>query len=275
MVKRAFYLAAALLLSFMPHTAAAREKSVDVPIIMYHSICNTNNNAYVLKPSALESDFKYLKEKGYTPVTMTELIAFGEGAGDLPEKPVVITLDDGFYNNYHYVLPLLKKYGFKAVVSLVGSYCEKEASEKKRSPVYSYLNYAEIKDMAASGLVEFQNHSYDMHHNKGARVGVRRCSGETAQHYSDTLTADVKKCESLFQKHCGLQFNTFTYPFGYFSKDTEKILKGLGYRALLTCNEGVNRIAKGEKDKLYSLKRTNRPSKYTTAYFMEKLMKIC
>ena len=62
-----------------------------------------------------------LQVKGYTAITVSDLLAYVQDGADLPEKPVMITFDDGYYNNYIYAYPLLKQRGMKAVVSIIGS----------------------------------------------------------------------------------------------------------------------------------------------------------
>ena len=78
----------------------------------------------------MEQDFQYLKEQGYTAVLPDDLIAYANGEGQLPPKPILITFDDGYYNNYSYAFPLLKKYDMKAVISIVGNFTE-QYSEKE------------------------------------------------------------------------------------------------------------------------------------------------
>ena len=85
------------------------EEAVEVPILMYHGILKDKKlqGKYVIGPDLLESDLCYLKEHGYTAVVMQDLIDYTNG-GDLPEKPIMITFDDGYYNNYLYAFPLMK-----------------------------------------------------------------------------------------------------------------------------------------------------------------------
>ena len=94
---------------------------VRLPVVMYHSILKNpvKKSEYVVSPDLLEKDLKYLKKKGYTPVFMKDVIAYEEGKGTLPAKPIVLSFDDGYYNNYYYAFPLLRKYDMKAVISIV------------------------------------------------------------------------------------------------------------------------------------------------------------
>ena len=82
--------------------SAAKKDSVKVPILMYHSILRSTNTHgdYIITESAFESDLKYLKDNGYTTIVMQDLIDFVCNGKKLPEKPVVLTFDDGYSNNY-------------------------------------------------------------------------------------------------------------------------------------------------------------------------------
>lgn len=257
-----------------PAPAAAAPDTRSVPIVMYHSVCRTNNNDYVLHPNKLESDLLFLKKHGYKSVWLSELADFAAGKGKLPDKPIVLSFDDGFYNNYSVVLPLMKKHGFRFTVCVVGRFIEKEDGAPDRSSIYSYLNYADIRRMHESGLVEFANHTYDWHHPKGKRVGMRKMRGETDEQYRKALVADSERCRTLLQEKCGIRLQAFAYPFGYYNSMTPKILQQCGYRAILTCEQGINRITRGNESGLLRLKRYNRPNKYDSEYFFRKIMKI-
>ena len=274
MWKRVFLICAALAAAFPAAGFTRRaEAPVRVPIVMYHSITNVRNNDYALSPAKLRADLDYLSAHGYKTVFVRDLIRYAEGTGELPEKPVVLSFDDGFYNNYSSVLPILEAYDAVAVFCLVGRYAEKEANEKKRSTVYSYMNLTEIRALALSGRAEFGNHTFDMHSYKNGRKGVRKNAGETAAEYAKILTEDVKRNEALFGQ-IGIRFSLFAYPFGFYSKETPGILQSLGYKAILTCAGGINEIRRGGTEALLSLKRYNRPSKYTTEYFFEQVFKL-
>ncbi|MEG1608999.1 MAG: hypothetical protein RR348_03950, partial [Clostridia bacterium] len=86
---------------------------VCLPIIMYHSI-NNRQSRYVLSESAFQSDLNYLKSNGYHTITISDLLNFQNNAqATLPTRPIILSFDDGFYNNFSVVMPLLKSFGFR------------------------------------------------------------------------------------------------------------------------------------------------------------------
>ncbi len=103
-----------------------KQEGVRLPIIMYHSMLKdqSRQGQYVISPDTFESDLKYLKAHGYTSVTMQELIDYVKKGAPLPEKPIVLSFDDGYYNNYLYAYPLAKQYGFKIVIAPIGYYTD-------------------------------------------------------------------------------------------------------------------------------------------------------
>ena len=105
---------------------AAKPAGVSLPILMYHSMLPASvlRGTYIVSPALFEQDLQYLKKEGYTTVVMQDLINYVNGRGSLPTKPIMLTFDDGYYNNYQYAFPLLKKYNMKMVFSPIGSCTE-------------------------------------------------------------------------------------------------------------------------------------------------------
>lgn len=252
---------------------AMADGKTPVTIIMYHSILPDRFGEYVISPEQFESDIKYLSDNGYNFITMTELINFvNKKRAKLPDKPVMITFDDGYYNNYLYAYPIAKKYNACFVISILGYYTDANKEGEKMSKYYSHLTWEQINEMNKSGLVEIQNHSYNLHKNSKARLGSAKSSNETAEEYKKFLTEDVMTLQKLLKKKTGIEPNTFTYPFGRISPESVEILKDLDFEAMLTCGSGINYVGKGDKELLYSLKRFNRPyGKSSASYFKGKL----
>ncbi|MBR1738650.1 MAG: polysaccharide deacetylase family protein, partial [Firmicutes bacterium] len=101
-VAAAFVLLAAVFLCRIELTEA--ENTVELPIIMYHNITEKYDmtGKYAVMRTQFENDLKYIKENGYTTITAKELINYAENNGQLPEKPIMITFDDGYESFYAY-----------------------------------------------------------------------------------------------------------------------------------------------------------------------------
>lgn len=259
------------MVAMLPVSTAAGADGVRLPIIMYHNVLKSKALAgpYTVTPETVESDLAYIKAHGYTTIFASELANAVLTGQALPEKPIIITLDDGYLNNLTYVLPLLEKYDMKAVVSVVGSYSECYSQKPDPNPAYAYLCWSDIDALTASGRVEIGNHTYDMH-RKDTRKGAKKKRGESDADYYVALINDVGKTQSLLEEYCGIVPTTFAYPFGYISKDAIPILQEMGFTAMLTCSEKVNVIA-GDPTVLRALGRFNRPYGVSTQRFMKRI----
>lgn len=244
---------------------------ISVPIVMYHSVLKdpSKSGKYVVRPDELEADIVYLLDHGYTPVTMTELINYVYDDAPLPEKPVVLTFDDGHYNNYTYLFPLLEKYDIKAVVSIVGAYAQNYTDHPDPNPGYAYLSWNDIQSISQTGRIEFQNHSFNMH-SQSQRTGCSIMQGEDETTYRQTLREDLEKNQQLLETYTGVAPNTFTYPFGAVCDPAKDEIQKMGFKASLSCYERPNTITK-DPACLYDLHRYNRPSNLSTEQFMKKI----
>lgn len=242
-----------------------------VPVIMYHSLVKGGNSDYVIDPKVFEKDLKYLKKEGYTTILSSDLIRFVEDGVPLPEKPILLTFDDGSYNNLLYGLPLLEKYDMKALMSVVGSFADKAEQTGDNNPDYSYLNWKQIRDLYMSDHVEIGNHSYDSHDQNSPRKGMLQLPGESEKDYARYLKTDLGKMQKKLENVTGDPPVTFTYPFGAISEPSEKTIKKIGFQVSLSCYEGTNVITKGDSDCLYRLKRYLRPPDQTSEVFFRKI----
>ena len=244
---------------FVPELAAVTE--IDVPIIMYHKVTNHSKQLgkLAITPKEFESDLQFLQENGYTAVTMDDLIRFVHAGGSLPEKPIVLSFDDGFFSDYRYVFPLLTQYNIRAVSAIIGYITDEYTEEGRKDILYPHMTWEQIREMADSGLVEFQNHSYDLHKTGGARVGIRQRKGEPDAEYKACLEADLGKLQMRMQEEIGKVPTTFVYPFGATGKGSDAALAELGFSASLACETRINCIARGDAACLFRMGRLIRP----------------
>lgn len=253
---------------------AKENESATVVMLMYHSLLKdpARHGKYVVSPDLFESDLKYLKEHGYSFVGIQELIDFVYSGAPLPKKSVVITFDDGYYNNYLYAYPLLEKYDAKMVISVIGKYTDLYDGEKPNA-YYSHVTWDMINEMLASGRVEIGNHTYSMHTN-GERRGSKKIKGETDEHYSKILTEDIGKLQAEMFEHTGTYPSVYTYPFGAISNASFGIIADMGFLASLSCAEKPSTVTRGKPESLRCLGRFLRPTKISSADFFEKKINI-
>lgn len=254
----------------LPEAVAADAEPTRLPVIMYHSVLKNTarSGKYIVTPTTVRNDLQYLKDRGYTTLFASELADLVNRCEPLPDKPVLITFDDGYLNNMTYVAEILEELDMKAVISVIGSYSEQYSLHPDHNPQYAHLNWEDICLLASSGRFEIANHSYDMH-KQSPRHGAKRMRGESLEDYRSALMQDTFKLQLLLSEHCGIIPTTYTYPYGQISKEALPILQEMGFSVVLTCVERVNLLT--DPDVLYHLGRFNREAGVSTEKFMKRL----
>lgn len=245
-------------------------EGIFLPVIMYHSITADGNGDYKLSPDAFEDDLRYLKSRGYETVTPAELLAYTRNEGELPAHPVMLTFDDGFYNNLSTVLPLLERYEMCAVVSIVGRYTEELAPADPHADRYSYLTWEDVRALLASGRIELGSHTWDLHSN-AARAGCSIRVGEDPQSYAAMLRTDLMQLQTRCTEETGTAPTVFAYPYGFICRESIPVLQELGFTCTLNCCEKPNYITR-DSTCLYGLCRYNRAPGQSSEDFFSRVL---
>ena len=132
-----------------------KRPDVKIPVLLYHNFVTTvpesdpDNFNYINTPQSFEENIKTLLENDYKVISIKELNDANIRKSKLPSKPIIITFDDGYYSNYEYIYPILKKYNIKASIFIVTDKIGKEIDGIK------YL-----------GWNECIHNYYNIHHQK-------------------------------------------------------------------------------------------------------------
>lgn len=249
--------------------AVPKESSVRLPVVMYHHICPDQSLAgpYVLPADVLEEDFEFLQRSGYTPVSVRELLAYVTTGAPLPEKPVLLTFDDGQRSFLTRALPLLERYNFPAVVNVVGAFTDLYTENGDTNDRYACLNADDLRALSQHPLVEIGCHSYGMH-TLGDRRGMGRKPGESDDAYRAALTADLARFNDRTSVLIGGQPRILAYPFGIENELLRDLAAANGFDVTLTCREVVNVVRVGGD--LTELGRFNRPYGIASEQFFSK-----
>ena len=228
----------------------------NVTILMYHNLlpAGSQRSKYCITTTQLDRDFKYLQDNGYTVIRFDYLLRLVEERIQLPDKAVLITFDDGHLSNVTLGLPILQKYGYSALLSVVGEFTAYGKSNPKIAKGQEYLEWSDIGEYANNPNIEWGLHSYDMHRLKG-RKGVKILCGEDSERYKETFRQDTQKLIGEFNK-LGISPIVYAYPYGLFCKESEEVLKQLNVPISLTCGERSCTIKSGREPRL--LGRFNR-----------------
>ena len=158
------------------------------PIVLYHRIADMNTtNPYVLGIEDFRQQMEYLHQQGYQTITISQLVEALNFGADLPEKPIVITFDDGDITVIQNAFPIMQQYGFTGVAYLVGNYLNADG----------YMSTEQIQTLAKNG--------WQMGSHTQGHVDLSTCSG---------CKNEIIYSKDFLQKKLGLEIETFAYPFG-------------------------------------------------------------
>ena len=239
--------------------SSQQQSSIELPIIMYHFLTE-NKGEHHISPEEFERDLVFLEQNGYNTISVSELIAFVHEGGDLPPNPVMLTFDDGYYNNYVYAFSLLQKHDAKGLISVIGDHTDIWSVNFYEDLDAGHFTWNHIMEMKNSGFVEFGNHTYSMHRFKHGHKGATRKHGENLLDYQRLFGRDVNRLQTRFLEECGFAPDIFAFPYHSVCDEAIQVLKILGFRAALTgaANGKTNTITRGDPDCLFDLRRTNR-----------------
>lgn len=229
-----------------------------VPILMYHKVSPDPNEGgliYRVPPNDFDWQMHYLQENGYHTVDIGSVVEHFQKGTVLPEKAVVITLDDGYQDNYVYAFPILKKYGLTATVfvvtNIVGGVNEFDIKAHSQ-PKTSMLTWDEIKEMDAGGIT-IGAHTLDHPH-------LSKISLEEAKR-------QIVESKQVLEKHLGKEVQYFCYPYGQYSSAVVRMVKDSGFRAATSIEPGSVASVKNP----YLLKRIAIMGKYDHQMFIKEL----
>lgn len=261
----------------LPGASAMSDAAQSFRVLCYHDIRDNLADSFRVwpEPTAVDTtDFvrhlSWLNENGYHPVSLQQIIEARAGRSKLPEKAILLTFDDGYKSVYTKVFPLLKQFHFPAVISIVGEWIETPSNAKVKYgdsalPRTEFINWDEIREMLASGLVEVASHSHGLH--KGIRVNPQGNSlpaaisrlyspadstYESDNDYAARVKADLKINADLIQRELGIRPRAMVWPYGAYSAATAEWAEQEGMSITMNLEPGPNT----PEDPLQRMRRT-------------------
>lgn len=261
MIKKIILVILILTLIFSVPASAQSGDTAAVPVLMYHSVSDSGEYV-VISPENFRKHLQAIRESGFTPVSLDDLIRYVDYGFPLPEKPVCITFDDGYLDNYTTAYPMLKEFGFKATIFAIVSSVGKETYKNTTYDITPHFDYEQAKEMIDSGLISVQSHTYDMHQSTKfesgqARETVLRLENEGLMDYITRFRGDVLTAKTILETELETPVIGFAYPLGKYNAITDYILKSNGIRVTMATSEGMNYIKTYDKNCLYNLNRYN------------------
>lgn len=215
-----------------------------VPILAYHQV-SEENDLYSVPAGDFAQQMEYLSAKGYHAISLGELFAAYEGKGTLPSKPIIITFDDGYEDNFVTALPIMEKYKMKATIFVVPS-------------LVGTPDYLSWQQVSALNERNIEIGSHTMNH-----IGL----GEVSPQVQKREVVDSKM---ILEEHIGRKVLFFAYPYGQFTPLTQKLLQEAGYLGASSGIPGLN----NKNTDAYALKRVNVPHpRYGLGEFRLRLLR--
>ena len=222
----------------------------NLPILLYHRVVKNKKEVgrhkiYVYEKQ-IKAQFEYLKQNNFECLTFEQLSLMPPGTDF--HKKVILTFDDGYEDNYTLLFPLLKQYGFKAVIYLVTQLKRNEWGINAGEPPCNLLTIEQIKEMQAYG-VEFGGHT--QHH-----LALNEIDLPTAKNEIELCKADV---ETII----GKKMLSFCYPFGGINNEVKKLMLQSNIPYVVATNTGA---INWQDDKLQIRRLEIRPNELLGSY---------
>lgn len=172
-----------------------------VPILTYHSL-DTSGSVISVSPEIFAEHMRLLRNRGYTAIRLDRLLDAWAGEGVLPERPVVLTFDDGFRNSLEHAAPVLVEHGFAATIFVVSGRCggtSDWSDQGREMPRLPLLDWSELGELASTGW-EVAAHS--MSHARLPRLAL------------DEARREIVDGKAAIEQELGTPVRTFAYPYG-------------------------------------------------------------
>ncbi|MFG3442200.1 polysaccharide deacetylase family protein [Nonomuraea sp. NPDC047897] len=214
---------------------------IRVPILMYHSVTDTpkdETRGLSVRPSDFAEQLAYLAENGFTPLTFGDLAAaLRQGRGvSMPDRPVVVTFDDGYADFHSRALPILERHRFPATVFVTSGWLADAGADAAGRPLDDMLTWGQVREAARAGI-EIGGHSHS--------------HPQLDQLRDAELRDELRRNKGLLEEKADAPVTTMAYPFGYSSARVRREAGGAGYVAACAV---ANAVA-GDHDDLLAVPR--------------------
>ena len=253
----------ALLLVLLGLDILYRSRHIRVlSVLMYHHFDVESTADTVVTPEIFREQLEALQAAGFTAVTLRQITAFVEEGQPLPSKPILITMDDGYTSNLTLAAPILEDLGMCATVFVIGVNEGEDIYVHSGEPLTpSRFSYEEAAPWVEKGVLDLQSHSYDLHqlasYGYSGRDGMTPLAGETPTDYRAMLDEDMARFRQRREGRVATDLVALAYPFGYYTEETDQILREEGIAVTFTIEPHSNVLVRGDTASLRLLGRYN------------------
>jgi peptidoglycan/xylan/chitin deacetylase (PgdA/CDA1 family) len=213
-------------------TAPAAGESAIVPILMYHHLADLPAGsrqlrlAWTVAPKNFDAQMNWLVQRGFQTIAMEQLVGHLKHGQPLPSKPIIISFDDGWEDDYSVAFPVLRKYNFRGTFFIYTNALDREG----------FLTWTQVQEMSAAGM-DVQAHTLSHPH-------LRALAPEAAM-------KEIAESKAILEKRLGTPVVALAYPFGEYNNAVIGLVKRAGFECAVTINSGYQQRA----DELFTLHR--------------------
>ena len=234
----------------------------DVPVLIYHRISDQfPPGANVTSPAKFSQQMAYLAAEGYMTLSMDELVAGMQGKQLLPRKPIVITFDDG-WRDVLSAVPILNKHGFKASFWIITKTLQDTENGQR-------LDFVDIKKLAENPRFDVQAHSVTHPWDHPKSTLLSWAEGRTPGKGSADVRYELAESKRVLEVTLRRPVDYFSWPIGESNDEMVQIAKEVGYKALLTDENGAPNVVGGD---VFKIKRVTVDGACDMKVFMMQLV---
>lgn len=235
--------------------------------LAYHAVQDdrADQTYLAVRTDQLLAQLAWLRQSGYRAVSVDQIQAAANGGPALPPKAVLLSFDDGYRDFYTRVLPLLRSFGWPAVLAPVGTWLETPAHREvlfgdQPAPRNMFLNRAELAEIAKSPLIEIGAHTFNEHKgvpgnpqgntlpamaNRMYLADQQRY--ESSAEFEHRVRLDVANITRVLQETTGKAPRVWVWPYGAISGTAQRIIREAGYQLFLSLEDGLASVAHPEQ----------------------------
>lgn len=236
--------------------------SRDVPVLMWHNLAEESSGDMTISVDTFRAQIEALHEAGFKTVSLQQLYDYVHFGTEFPEKPIVLTFDDGYFSNYEYAFPILQEYDMQATIFAIGVSVGKDTYKDTDHAMTPHFGADEAREMVDSGLISVQSHTFDMHQwppfedgNAQVRETLLPFDGEADADYEAAVEADFAESRELLESITGQPVNALAFPEGAYVTLTQDALRSAGAELTFTTVRAVNTVVKGLPQSLCAMPR--------------------
>jgi len=194
--------------------SAKQQSEFTLPILAYHRVCPEQSDATCVQTAEFERQLTWLMRAGYETISFDDLMKWELGIGLLPKKPVILTFDDGYLDNYTILYPMLRERRMKATVFLTTGFIGTEG----------YLNWQQVRRMKEGGI-EFGAHT-------------RTHPNVTILNSEKQRFEEITGSKQEIEKQIKRPVLAFSYPYGFYDDRSKQVVKASGYQYAVSGESG-------------------------------------